>query len=165
MTHTAYILLGSNLEAPLEQLERAILKVQELEHVEVTETSSIYRSEPWRMGDVPDFMNQVIEVKCGFTASQLLDGLLHIEQHMGRTRTDEKGYSSRIIDLDILYFGELIYDEDGLTIPHPRIEERKFVLAPLAELIPEFKHPVNGKTQNALLSACEDSSYIQRISK
>jgi 2-amino-4-hydroxy-6-hydroxymethyldihydropteridine diphosphokinase len=131
----------------------------------ILNSSSLYKTEPWAMCADQWFFNQVLEVQCLSDADQLLETLLGIELELGRSRPQEKSdaYSSRTIDIDILYFDDITFDNEILTIPHPRIQERKFVLEPLCEIAPSLIHPLIGLSQKAMLDICTDQSSIQRI--
>ena len=116
--------------------------------------SSIYETEPRELLDQPWFLNQVVEAETTLFPRQLLARLLKIEQEMGRQRQIPKG--PRIIDLDILLFGNVIVRGAGLDIPHPRMADRRFVLEPLAELVPAIRHPRSGRTVREMLSKTMD---------
>ena len=116
--------------------------------------SSIYETEPRELLDQPWFLNQVVEAETTLFPRQLLARLLKIEQEMGRQRQIAKG--PRIIDLDILLFGNVIVRGAGLDIPHPRMADRRFVLEPLAELAPAIRHPRSGRTVREMLSKTMD---------
>jgi 2-amino-4-hydroxy-6-hydroxymethyldihydropteridine diphosphokinase len=103
--------------------------------------SSVYETPPWKMVDETDFFNQVLLVETTLTAPQLIDTIILVESMMGRLRTSKK-YEPRIIDIDILFFNEEIINSEELTVPHPLIQERRFVLEPMAEIAPDFIHPV-----------------------
>lgn len=129
---TAYIALGSNLENPREQVAKAIKEISKLSAVKLLKISSIYETPPLGPQNQPDFINQVICVEMTLTAFELLDELLAIENKMGRVRTVRWG--PRIIDCDILLFGDEVINTERLVIPHPEMHHRDFVLKPLAEL-------------------------------
>lgn len=154
---TAFLLLGSNLEDPGKQLriarELIAHKVGPL-----IQSSSIYWSAPWGNEDQPAFLNQVIQLSVAYPADDLLHRLLSIEQEMGRERLTKWG--SRIIDIDILYYGQEIITKTHLKIPHPEIANRRFVLVPLEEIAPDFKHPVLNVTTSVLLERCEDKLKV-----
>jgi len=130
----------------------------------LTRASSLYRSRPLGFVSEDDFMNQVIEIHSVLSPANLLETLLVIEKKLGRIRVPGK-YTSRTIDLDILYYNDLIIHSEALSVPHPRIGERKFVLVPLVEIAPAFIHPLLGKTQRQLLEICPDTSLIQKLSE
>ena len=119
--------------------------------------SGIYESEPWgEMGDEGGaFLNQVLVLDSALEPLELLDRTQDIERRLGRTSkgeaTGKRIYSSRVIDIDILYYEGRVIEAERLTIPHPLISEREFVLVPLSEALPEMRHPVNGKTAGEML--------------
>jgi 2-amino-4-hydroxy-6-hydroxymethyldihydropteridine diphosphokinase len=144
-----YIALGSNLGDRAEHLQQA------REHIEgpdlhVLRASSIYETAPRDMTDQPWFLNQVIECETDLFPRQLLERLQKIERTMGRKRRIAKG--PREIDLDILFYGDAVIKAPELDIPHPRMTERRFVLEPLSELIPDKKHPGTRKTIREMLA-------------
>jgi 2-amino-4-hydroxy-6-hydroxymethyldihydropteridine diphosphokinase len=123
---------GSNLRAAISLLR---------ERVHVTRLSSVYESEPVGYADQPEFWNMVVQVSTPLAPRDLLVTLIEIEQTLGRQRTVPNG--PRIIDLDILLYGDVVHDATGLTIPHPRMNERGFVLHPLVEVDAQLMHPVS----------------------
>lgn len=141
-----YLALGSNLGNRRENLRAALRSLPPA--ATVLAESPIYETAPWGYNDQPDFLNQVILIETGLHPAGLLARLKEIEAEMGREATFRNG--PRLIDLDILFFGELIYDQEGLTIPHPRLGERAFVLIPLADLAPDLIHPLSGESVRAM---------------
>jgi 2-amino-4-hydroxy-6-hydroxymethyldihydropteridine diphosphokinase len=123
--------------------------------------SSLYSTAAWGNTDQSDFLNQVLIVETNLTASKLLQFVLTIEKNMGRVRTIKN--APRIIDIDILFFNNDIIHYKKLTVPHPEIQNRRFVLTPLAELSPNFIHPSLKKTIHQLLIACKDPLNVQKI--
>jgi len=123
--------------------------------------SKRYSTAAWGNNDQPDFLNQVIIVETKLTALQTIDIILDIEKKMGRVRT--KKNAPRIIDIDILFFNKEIIAEKNLDVPHPQIENRRFVLIPLNELSPNFKHPVTHKTIHQLLNDCADTLDVKKF--
>lgn len=149
----AFIALGANLDRPSESIERAIVRI-EANEIKVLQRASLYRSPPMGPQDQPDFINTVIQVESRFTAQELLQKLQNIETEMGKTKI--RHWGPRIIDLDLILFEEQIIDSDGLTVPHPRMHERRFVLEPLAELAPNLIVPTHNKTVRDLESELSD---------
>jgi 2-amino-4-hydroxy-6-hydroxymethyldihydropteridine diphosphokinase len=150
---TAYLSLGTNLGNPEENLNRAIMKIRENGCV-VEKQSSFIKTAPYGVIDQPDFLNCVIKISTDKTPFELLDTLLSIEQDMGRIRREKWG--PRIIDIDILFYDDLIIDTENLKIPHPDLHNRLFVLKPLNEIAPNLVHPVLRKTTRQLLDSCRD---------
>ena len=146
---TAYIALGSNLGGPLEQLRQARRSLNELG--EVTGASSLWRTAP--VGGPPgqaDYLNAVIALKPLTNDPQtLLQTLLTLEARQGRTRSVR--WAARTLDLDLLAYGDRVLDTPNLTLPHPRLLERAFVLAPLCDVAPEWRHPVTGEAACTVL--------------
>jgi 2-amino-4-hydroxy-6-hydroxymethyldihydropteridine diphosphokinase len=156
-----YILFGSNMGDRERLFADACLLINN-RCGRVMEVSTAYESEPW--GFVADewFLNRVIAVDTELDPEELLQKLLDIEAELGRVRhPEQEGYTSRPIDLDILYFGKRVIQTESLTVPHPRLHLRRFALVPLCELIPDFVHPVLNKTQRELLQECPDTSEVK----
>lgn len=136
----AYIALGSNLDNPAVQLDNAQELMRHIPSTHLVHVSSYYQSTPVGFLDQPDFINAVAKIHTALTVYELLECLQHIELKQGRTRTIEKN-RARTLDLDILLFGERIIEDDTLSIPHPRMLERAFVLLPLYEIAPALHFP------------------------
>ena len=157
-----YIALGSNVGDREINLSKARINIADsVRHI--TRESHIYETEPWGYSDQPDFLNQVVRAETLLTPEGLLHALLETEQEMGRIRTFKN--ASRIIDLDILFYGDKIINAQNLTIPHPFIQKRKFVLAPLAEIAPDMIHPVFKKSIKWLLNHCEDPLKVRALNQ
>jgi 2-amino-4-hydroxy-6-hydroxymethyldihydropteridine diphosphokinase len=158
--HTIYLLLGSNMGNSNEQI---LLAQKEIKAAigKIIALSSLYSTAAWGNTAQPDFLNQILIVQTNFTASKLLQAVLTIEKKMGRVRTIKN--APRIIDIDILFFNSDILQQKNLTVPHPEIQNRRFVLTPLAELSPNFEHPSLKKTVHQLLIACKDPLNVQKI--
>ena len=139
-----YIGLGSNLADPCVQVERALQTLAVLPQTALLRRSRLYRSEPWGRADQPEFVNAVAELQTGLAPRELLDALLAIERKAGRERGATR-WGPRVLDLDILVYGDLIIDEPGLHVPHPHLHERAFVLLPLAEIAPDLSVPDRGR--------------------
>lgn len=145
----AYLGLGSNLGDRNANLAAAITRLAG-ESVRVLRASSTWETAPRDVLDQPWFLNQVIEVESDLLPRQLFQRIQRIEREMGRQRRTPKG--PRTIDIDILLYGNAVVKSDDLEIPHPRMTERRFVLAPLAELMPDLRHPVSQRTVRELLA-------------
>jgi len=159
--HTAYISLGSNVGDRLGNLQDAIARMGELG--DVSRVSSWYETEPVEFTEQPWFLNGVAELRTEMTASALMQGLLKIERAMGRERNRPKG--PRNIDLDLLLFDNDIVNTSELTLPHPSMHERRFVLAPLAEIAPNAIHPILQETALQLLESLPMGSEVRRVDK
>jgi 2-amino-4-hydroxy-6-hydroxymethyldihydropteridine diphosphokinase len=160
---TAFIGLGSNLHSHhgdrQRHLEMALGAMSRIGRV--IKTSSIYETDAWGVdGDQPDYLNQVAMIETGLGPSALVEAMLGIEAEIGRVRTER--YGSRTIDLDVLFLGNLVINEPGVQIPHPRLHERAFVLVPLADVAPDFVHPVLGTTLDKLLRGIGNSG-VRRL--
>lgn len=152
---TAFIAIGSNLGRRKENI-KAALKLMEKRGIQILKVSTIIETEPYGLKEQPKFMNCVASVETALNPKQLLKTLLGIEKELGRVRTVKWG--PRVIDLDILFYDELVMKEKMLTIPHPDLENRVFVLKPLCEIAPSFVHPVLKKTVKELLLDLEKKS-------
>ncbi len=153
----AYLGLGSNLGNKKLNLEKAYDLIS-TEIGQIIGFSSFYITEPWVVSDQDEYLNCVVRVFTDFEPSFLLAQLHKIEDKIGRVR-DEK-WGSRIIDIDLLYYGKYVIDRDDLIIPHPELTERNFVLTPLAEIAPDYSHPVFRLTNQELLNLCTDKSKV-----
>jgi 2-amino-4-hydroxy-6-hydroxymethyldihydropteridine diphosphokinase len=149
---TVYLALGSNVGDREANLRQALERL-EAAGIRVVRRSSLYETEPLDFRDQPWFLNAVVEVKTDLFPLQLLACTQKIEREMGRRRLTPKG--PRNIDIDILFYGRSLIETADLQVPHPRIAQRRFVLEPLSEIAPEFRHPVNGKTAREMLAAIE----------
>lgn len=148
-----YLLLGTNLGDRSSNLQMA-LDLLKRNGCRIVQASMVYGSEPWGISDQPAFLNQVVQTETEHSPEELLALLLKTEKEMGRIRRVKWG--ERLIDLDILYYNDLICQSKTLEVPHPEIGNRRFTLVPLVELAPDEKHPVSGLSQSQLLSDCPD---------
>jgi 2-amino-4-hydroxy-6-hydroxymethyldihydropteridine diphosphokinase len=157
---TAYILLGSNQNQPLLQLNHALQGIEE--HIApICKASSVYKTAAWGNTQQPAFYNQVIEVGYNQKPIDLLEQLLLLENQMGRVRQTK--WEPRIIDLDILFFDKVISNQPRLSLPHPYLHERMFTLVPLNEIAPKLIHPKLGLSINDLLHLCTDPLKVEKI--
>ena len=159
---TTYIALGSNQGNKLNWLQEAINEIY-MSIGDVTQVSKVYKTPAWGF-EGEDFLNAVIEVKTRFTAELTLEKLLSIELQLGRIRVENAGYQARTIDLDILFYGMESISTQALTVPHPKLTERNFVLFPLADLVPDLIHPSLKQNVSSLVENSKDSSPVEAIS-
>jgi len=164
----AYLSLGSNVGDREHQLRDAIARLETAGRV--VSVSSLYQTEPVEFADQAWFLNCAVALETAATAEELMAALLEIERQMGRQRVQNKG--PRTIDLDILLFlysspitGSAVIDSPALTIPHPAMQQRRFVLQPLAEIAPEARHPVLKKTIRELLDALPAGQAVRKLQK
>ena len=153
-----FIALGSNLGNPVFQIKLAIEELKQLPGTNLISQSSLYGSAPVGCPDQPDFINAVVLIETDFIPHDLLDALLDIERRHGRTRAFLN--APRTLDLDILLFNDLEYCDEKLTVPHPRMSQRAFVLKPMMEIAPDYYIPAQGHIA-LLLAACNE----QRLEK
>jgi len=153
--------VGSNLGNRENNLEQAVARI--VEYIgPVLKSSSIYITEPWGFKAEEEFLNIVVKIGTKLTPSGILGRILMIESLLGRVR-DNKQYTSRLIDIDILLYGDIIVDEEILKIPHPLLHKRKFVLVPMCEIDSEMIHPVLNKSLAELLESCEDQNEVKKL--
>jgi 2-amino-4-hydroxy-6-hydroxymethyldihydropteridine diphosphokinase len=159
MPHRAFIGIGSNLGDRKANFLEAIDRIQKIPGTRIVKQSSLYESEP--LGDAKTwFVNAVVELETECGADDLLRRLKQIETVMGRKRVRGKRWGSRIIDLDILLFDNEIINKRTLKVPHPELQNRRFVLAPLSELAPQFVHPKLSVSVSELLAVVKDTKKI-----
>ncbi|HEY0023546.1 MAG TPA: 2-amino-4-hydroxy-6-hydroxymethyldihydropteridine diphosphokinase [Longimicrobium sp.] len=151
--------LGANLGDPLAQLGRAVDALSSL--MTIGRVSSVHRTEPVGYRDQPDFYNLVVMGTAPGEPEDLLRAVLEVERSLGRVRTFAD--APRTIDIDLLAFGRRVMEVPGLTLPHPRMHQRRFVLRPLAEIAPEWRHPVLGQTARELLSSGSARERVELV--
>jgi 2-amino-4-hydroxy-6-hydroxymethyldihydropteridine diphosphokinase len=159
--HTAYLLAGSNMGNPLVMLQQAADAIVSNGLGEIVARSSIYKTAAWGKQDQADFLNQALQLTTFLDPENLLSGLLKIELEMGRQRLQKN--DPRTIDLDIIFFDAVVLNTEHLSIPHPLMHLRRFVLQPLYEIAPNFVHPVLKKTVTLLLETCPDLLHVDKF--
>ena len=160
MMNRVFLLLGTNLGQKSQNLLLARNMIGNRVGL-IQNTSSIYKTAAWGKRNQPEFYNQVLILKTSFSALKALNILQSIELKLGRVRKEKWG--ERLIDIDILYFNDEVIEGPTLQIPHPGIPERRFTLVPLAQIAPDYRHPVLKKTQNQLLQECPDHLEVQQL--
>lgn len=154
------LLLGGNKGGVIQVLDAACRMISEKAGT-IIDMSQDYESEPWGFQTNQWFINRAVELETNLNPSDLLNCLQQIEKEMGRTAKTIDGYEDRAIDIDILFYDRQVIDQPQLTIPHPRIAERRFVLLPLSEKWGSLLHPVLGLTIDQLLEQCADASEVR----
>jgi len=154
--HIVYLALGSNLDDRLANLKQAIAALSP--QMDVKAKSRVYETPPWGYTDQPMFLNQALKVTTYVEPEPLLKHLKRLETALGRAPGFQNG--PRLIDIDILFYDELVMDISSLIIPHPQAHERGFVLMPLNDIAPDLMHPTLKKTVRELLAACDTSGII-----
>jgi len=157
---TAYISIGSNLGNRLEYIREAIRRIEQSKEIKISKASPVYETQPAEYKDQPWFLNMVLELETSLEPLNLLEILLEIEGQMGRKRT--RRYGPRNIDLDLLLYDDLVLNSDKLTLPHPRMHERGFVLVPLVEIAPQVVHPLLKKNVEKLLEDLTTDSVSEK---
>jgi len=158
--NTVFLITGGNIGNRKKNLQTAALYIEE-EAGKIMRSSKIYETEAWGLSAQPAFYNQVHKIESELSADKILDIILGIEAKMGRIRTVKN--AARIIDIDILFFNDAIINKVNLIIPHPEINNRRFVLTPLEEIAPEMTHPVLEKSIAELLSTCKDTLEVMPL--
>ena len=156
----AYLLLGSNLGDSKSYISEAVVNIRK-EIGELLECSSLYQTASWGNVNQPDFINQVIRVRTNLNPQQLLTNILVIETRLGRQRLEKWG--SRTIDIDLLFYGDHIIQEENLKVPHPFLHLRRFTLMPLVELNPGFVHPILNLTVQELCENLNDDLSVIKL--
>ena len=160
----AFIGAGANLGEPVRQIMQAQDELEKSPGVKFLGASSLYRTQP--MGPIaqPPFINAVFSLECGMSPKDLLALLLSVEEKMGRIRKERWG--PRVIDLDLLFYGDMVISEQGLEVPHPRLHERRFVLTPLVEIAPDVVHPVLKKSASDLLAGLPaEGPWVEKLQR
>ena len=158
--HIAFICVGSNLGNKLENCRRGVAELSRGETSRLVDQSPVYRTEPVDYKDQDWFINYVVKMETVLEPLILLDQLKAIEHHAGRTR-DSVRFGPRFLDLDIIFYDEIVMDHPRLVIPHPRMHKRRFVLKPVCDIDPHIIHPVLGRTVQSLLADLDETA--QRI--
>jgi len=161
-TEKVVLLLGSNIE-PREKFLKDAVSLLEEEMGRATIVSEVYESEPWGFEAQTSFYNMAVVFETRKEPEEVLDLCLKTEKTLGRERSGNKGYVSRTMDVDIIYFGNRVINSKRLTVPHPRLHLRRFTLLPLAETVPELIHPLLNKNQKKLLHECPDKSGVKLV--
>jgi 2-amino-4-hydroxy-6-hydroxymethyldihydropteridine diphosphokinase len=146
----AYVGLGANLGDREAMIRRAVTLLDDLADVTVVGVSTLRETEPWGPVEQPPYLNGAAAVETELGPRELLDAMLEVERRLGRVRDDEERWGPRTIDLDLLLYGDLVLDEPGLAVPHPRLHERRFALEPLAEVAPDAAVPGRGTVADLL---------------
>jgi 2-amino-4-hydroxy-6-hydroxymethyldihydropteridine diphosphokinase len=156
-----FISLGSNKGDRIKALSAAVQAIGSF--AEITARSPVYETPPWGFDSDQPFLNAVIGIFTELSPQELLESLLQIEKDSGRYRSKEsQGYQDRSLDLDILFYGNRIINQDSLQVPHPRMERRKFILVPLNDIAGEFEHPALKNRVKELLKNVKDQAQIKR---
>jgi len=159
--NNVYLLIGGNMGERMANLAAARNRIN-IDCGRITASSSIYETEAWGYKEQPAFLNQALAIETSLEAEKLMEEILKIEMALGRKREIPLG--PRIIDIDIIYYNDEIINTSSLTIPHPSMAQRKFVLMPLTEISPDYMHPILLKTNEVLLKECGDSSVVYKKS-
>lgn len=157
----AFFCIGSNQGNRIQNLYEAILLLSSFGSI--IKKSSVYETEPWGFKHPINFLNIVIIIETKQIPEAVIKRTQEFETQIGRQRTDINGYTARKIDIDILFYNQKIIETSSLTIPHPRLHIRRFVMEPLFELVPDFVHPVFKKKVKELYNNCNDSSKVKKL--
>lgn len=158
----SFLLLGSNRGDREELLYQAAQLIHTSAGI-IVSASSIYESAPWGFEDETPFLNQVVQISTSLSPSDLLRELLLIEEKLDRARNNAQGYQGRTMDIDILFYDDMVIKEPTLEIPHPRLHERMFTLLPLHEIAPDYVHPIFHKAINLLKESCTDKLPVRHF--
>lgn len=157
-TYRVFLGLGSNVGEREKFLSRAVARLKKVQSIKLVWASSVYETDAVGKTDQPRFLNAVLEIETALEPRELFAEVKSIEQQVGRTESERWG--PREIDIDILLYDGLVFSDDVVTVPHPELERRKFVLVPLKEIAPDLVHPVNGMTMEELVAACKDAGRV-----
>lgn len=158
----AYLLIGGNLGDREQNLADAVTHIVRAAGGELLACSALYETAAWGNTEQPAFLNQALQISTRFTAATLLKKMLAVETGLGRIRAEKFG--PRVIDIDIIFFNEAIIHTKQLVVPHPYMQDRRFVLTPLQEIAPGYRHPVLQKTVTELLEICPDDLAVTKYS-
>lgn len=161
-TYSAFLGLGSNVGERHKFLNHAVEELKKIQDVKLVWASSVYETVPFGNTAQPNFLNAALEIETTLEPPALLKDVKQLEQRLGRGVTEKWG--PREIDIDILLYDGLVHHDDMLSVPHPELEKRKFVLVPLREIAPDVVHPVNGMTISELALSCKDNSRVVKSS-
>lgn len=157
---TTFLLLGSNQGDRMQFLTEARRQLHRVAGP-VERESALYETAAWGLEDQPAFLNQVLQLETSLAPEALLSAIHGIEKDLGRVR--EVKWAARVIDIDILYYDDLVQHTDRLQLPHPYLQDRRFTLLPLVEIAPDWQHPVLHLTNRALLAACPDPLEVRKL--
>jgi 2-amino-4-hydroxy-6-hydroxymethyldihydropteridine diphosphokinase len=155
-----FLLIGGNMGDRLQNLHQAIALIAAT-CGPVIQQSAVYETAAWGKTDQAAFLNQALLLTTLLTPQELITAILSVEEQMGRRRMERNG--PRVIDIDIIFYNDRVMHEPHLTIPHPQLQNRRFVLVPLVEIAPAFVHPVFHKTVRELLSECKDDLAVNKL--
>lgn len=161
-SYSVFLGLGSNLGERQKFLQQATNELKKLPSSKIIWTSSVYETEPFGKPDQPKFLNACVEMETTFGPAELYLKVKAIEQQVGRMESERWG--PREIDIDILVYAGMVFNNDTVSVPHNEMESRRFVLVPLREIAPDLVHPVNGLTVEELAAACKDTGKVIKTS-
>ncbi|MBR1776459.1 2-amino-4-hydroxy-6-hydroxymethyldihydropteridine diphosphokinase [bacterium] len=155
-----YLSLGSNLGDRVGYLQQAASLIGAIEDIKIVATSSFYETEPWNMPTDNWFVNAIVQISTSLTPIELLSECHRIERQLGRVRFDENKYEDRTIDIDILFYDDLVINNETLVIPHKHFHKRAFLLVPMLEIAQDFIHPIYKKTVSELYEELENPEMV-----
>ena len=158
--YQVFLGLGSNVGEREKFLNRAVGELKRIHDTKVVWASSVYETDPVGKTDQPKFLNAAVEIETPLAPDKLYTEVKAIEQRLGRTANERWG--PREIDVDLLLYDGLVYQDERVTVPHPEMEKRKFVLVPLKEIAPDLVHPISGMTMEELVTACKDPGKVMQ---